>query len=162
MAHPPRIPVWLRSDQSVIYFVTLCVSGRKQVLANEQALGALKTAAQRLEHWRLLAAILMPDHLHAIVTPKEDRGAKLSNCSAALKRWLRSELGAIWEWQPGCFDRLLRSDESLHDKWLYLQEDPVRAGLVSCWEEWPYRIGFEDQPDLTNLAGGAPALQRPI
>ncbi|HEY4283875.1 MAG TPA: hypothetical protein VGM62_12490 [Chthoniobacterales bacterium] len=95
----------------------------------------------------MLSAILMPDHLHAIVTPTEDRDAKLSNCSAALKRWLRSELHATWKWQSGCFDRLLRSDESLHNKWLYLQENPVRAGLVNRWEEWPYRIGFDEQAD---------------
>ena len=145
MAHPPRIPVWLRWEQSVIYFVTLCVAQRRPVLANEQTLNALQIATKKLQHWKVLAAIIMPDHLHAIVTPTTDRGAKLSDCSAALKRWLRQELHASWHWQPGCFDRLLRSDESLHDKWLYLQENPVRAGLVSRWEDWPYRLGFEDQ-----------------
>ena len=145
MAHPPRIPVWLRLDQSVIYFVTLCVAGRRPVLANQEALAALKNAAQKLEHWRFLAAILMPDHLHAIVTPAVDRGADLTNCSAALKRWIRQELNASWKWQAGCFDRLLRNDESLRNKWIYLQNNPVRAGLVKHWEDWPYRIGFEDQ-----------------
>jgi hypothetical protein len=49
-----------------------------------------------------------------------------------------------WSWQPGCFDRLLRSDESLHDKWLYVEENPVRAGLVTRWEDWPYRYEFND------------------
>jgi REP element-mobilizing transposase RayT len=89
--------------------------------------------------------VLMPDHLHAIITPCTDRAAKVSNCSAALKRWIRNELNAPWKWQPGCFDRLLRTDESLHNKWLYLQQNPVRAGLVKPWEDWPYRIGFEEQ-----------------
>ena len=68
MAHPPRIPVWLPSEQSVIYFLTLCVGNRKPVLANERALRALDAAAQKLKHWKLLAAVMMPDHLHAIVT----------------------------------------------------------------------------------------------
>ena len=61
------------------------------------------------------------DHLHVVVAPSE-RDARLGNFSAALKRWMREELDASWEWQSGCFDRLLRSDESLHEKWLYLQE----------------------------------------
>jgi len=87
----------------------------------------------------------MPDHLHAIVTPTEDRAAKLGNFSAALKRWIRREPNATWHWQPGCFDRLLRSDESLHDKWLYVQHNPVRAGLVADWQDWPYRIEWHDQ-----------------
>jgi hypothetical protein len=40
MGHPPRIPVWLRWDQSVIYFVTICVADRKPVLANNEAFDA--------------------------------------------------------------------------------------------------------------------------
>jgi REP element-mobilizing transposase RayT len=145
MAHPPRIPVWLRSEQSVIYFITICVENREPVLANAAAFHAFKRAAGRLEHWRVVAAVLMPDHLHAIVTPTADRGANLSSCSAALKRWTREELSAAWHWQPGCFDRLLRSDESLQGKWSYVQNNPVRAGLVERWQDWPYRIGFDDQ-----------------
>lgn len=144
MGHPPRIPVWLTWDQSVIYFVTFCVEGRRQVLANEEAFLAFKNAASRLQDWKVLAAVLMPDHLHVIVTPTEDREARLGNCSAALKRWIRQELSARWKWQPGSFDRLLRSDESLHEKWLYVDENPVRAGLVKRPQDWPYRYVFNE------------------
>jgi len=86
----------------------------------------------------------MPDHIHIIAAPTEDRDAKVGNLSAALKRWMRQKLGASWKWQRGSFDRLLRSDESLHDKWLYVEENPVRAGLVSRWEDWPYRYEFNE------------------
>jgi hypothetical protein len=44
-----------------------------------------------------------------------------------------------WAWQEGCFDRLLRSDESLSEKWEYLRQNPVRAGLVNDPEDWPYQ-----------------------
>jgi REP element-mobilizing transposase RayT len=144
VGHPPRIPVWLPWEQRVIYFVTICVANRQAVLANEPAFNALKTAIGRLEDWRVLAAILMPDHLHVIAAPIENRNAKLGNFSAALKRWMRQELNASWNWQPGSFDRLLRFDESLHDKWLYVQENPVRAGLVQHWKDWPYQIGLDN------------------
>jgi putative transposase len=147
MGRPPRIPVWLRWERSVIYFVTIGVAHRRAVLANDETLEALKTAATKLRHWKILAAILMPDHLHVIVTPTRERSAQIGNFSAALKRWIRKELNASWQWQSGCFDRLLRSDESLHDKWLYIQNNPVRAGLVTRSEDWRYRIGFDDQDD---------------
>ena len=32
------------------------------------------------------------------------------------------------------FDRLLRSDVSAEEKWQYLRENRVRAGLVTRWE----------------------------
>ena len=144
MGHPRRIPVWLRWEQSVIYFVTLCVADRKPVLANAATLSALQTAAEKLQHWKLIAAVIMPDHLHVIATPTQDREAKVSDLSAALKRWIRQELNAPWRWQAGSFDRLLRSGESLHSKWLYLYENPERAGLVADADDWPYRIGFDE------------------
>ncbi len=144
MGHPPRIPVWLRWEQSVIYFVTICVADRKPVLADEKAFIAFKNAAAKLRDWTVLAAILMPDHLHVIAAPTIDRDAKVENFSAAIKRWMRQEMNASWKWQSGSFDRLLRSDESLHDKWLYVEENAVRAGLVKRWEDWPYRYEFND------------------
>lgn len=144
MGHPPRIPVWLHWDQSVVYFVTLCVESRRPVLANEEAFSAFTNAIAKLRDWSVLAAILMPDHLHVIVSPVNDREAKVGNFSAAIKRWMRQELKASWKWQVGCFDRLLRSDESVHDKWLYTEENPVRAGLVSRWQDWPYRYEFNE------------------
>lgn len=68
------------------------------------------------------------------------------------------------------FDRLLGCDESLHDKWLYLLENPVRAGLVKDWKDWPYRFEFNKGKQLqdaarlpvTDLASEALALQRTI
>lgn len=143
MGHPPRVPVWIGWEKSVIYFVTICVADRKAVLANNAAFSAFKRAAARLRHWKVLAAVLMPDHLHVVVAP-EDRDAKTGNFSGASKRWIREQLGASWKWQPGCFDRLMRSDESLHEKWLYLQENPVRARLVSNSGDWPYQIGLDE------------------
>jgi hypothetical protein len=41
-------------------------------------------------------------------------------------------------WQRGFFDHVLRNDESYGDKWNYVRENPVRAGLVSNPDEWPY------------------------
>ncbi len=144
MGHPPRIPVWLPWEQQVIYFVTICVANRQPVLANEHAFGAFKTAVAKLQQWTVLAAVMMPDHLHVIVSPTDGRDTRLGNFAAALKRSIRRELNAPWSWQPGCFDRLLRSDESLHQKWLYVQDNPVRARLVERSVDWPYRIGLDE------------------
>jgi REP element-mobilizing transposase RayT len=114
---------------------------RKPVLANEKTLRALRNAAERLQDWTLMAAVLMPDDLHVIVAPK-NREFRVGNFAGALKRWMRKELEASWNWQPGSFDRLLRSGDSLHAKRIYMQENPVRAGLVKQAKDWPYQMGF--------------------
>jgi REP-associated tyrosine transposase len=142
MAHPPRIPVWLRWDQEVVYFLTFCVARRERALANDEAFAAFKCAIARLTNWNVIAAVLMPDHIHLLIAPN-DREAAVGNASGAIKRWIRQGLDAEWQWQPGSFDRLLRSDESAEEKWQYIRENPVRAALVEKWQEWPYRIGFD-------------------
>jgi hypothetical protein len=42
-------------------------------------------------------------------------------------------------WEEGFFDHVLRSDESYAQKWNYIRENPVRAGLVTSVEDWPYQ-----------------------
>ena len=69
MTHPPRIPVWLPLEKEVAYFITICVQKRQPVLANPKAFTAFKNAVSKIERWRLFAAVVMPDHLHAIVAP---------------------------------------------------------------------------------------------
>jgi hypothetical protein len=96
----------------------------------------------RLDEWTTLAAIAMPDHLHTLVAPL-DRDASVAAFSKLFKRWFDEEyctnhcrpsvsdgtpVRKTWKWQEGCFDRLLRSDESLSDRWEYLRQNPVRAG----------------------------------
>jgi len=41
-------------------------------------------------------------------------------------------------WQKGFFDHILRSGEAYSQKWDYVRENPVRAGLVTDWREWPF------------------------
>jgi putative transposase len=41
-------------------------------------------------------------------------------------------------WQKGFFDHILRNEESYCGKWSYVRENPVRAGLVKNWQEWPF------------------------
>ena len=42
-------------------------------------------------------------------------------------------------WQEGFFDHLMRSDESYSQKWNYVRQNPVRAGLVKSADDWPYQ-----------------------
>lgn len=149
MAHPPRIPVLLDDATPVIYFLTLCVDNRLPVLANEPAWTAIRKSAERLNQWHTLALLAMPDHLHALVAPL-DRYASPGVYSNWIKRWIRAELSARWKWQAGCFDRLLRSDDSAQQKWIYIRENPVAENLVGDWRDWTYQMGFRE-PSATTL-----------
>lgn len=55
-----------------------------------------------------------------------------------MKRKVSVAFKPTWAWQEGCFDHLLRSDESFNAKLLYVLLNPVRAGLVKRWRDWEY------------------------
>jgi REP element-mobilizing transposase RayT len=151
MAEPPRLSeILLPHDKEIIYFVTLCVEGGRPVLANAEMFDAIKTVIKQLRKWEVMAAVIMPDHAHMIVAPVEDRDLSVGDFAMAFKRLLRKNLaGRQWKWQRGCFDRLLRSDEDLGNKWTYVQENPVRAGLVERAEDWPFYLDLNNDEKLT-------------
>jgi putative transposase len=86
--------------------------------------------------------VLMPDHLHAFVLLRPGP-LRLSGWMKSLKNTLSKTLRAMGKpaphWQDGFFDHVLRSSESYEQKWLYVRDNPVRAGLVSRAEDWPYQ-----------------------
>jgi REP element-mobilizing transposase RayT len=128
------------------------VHDRKPVLANPSAWKICRSTLDKLDQWKMLAAIAMPDHLHVLAAPA-DREASVSAFTKWFKRWFnaayrdcpRPVAADGWDWQEGCFDRLLRSDESLSEKWEYLRQNPVRAGLVRNPDDWPYQFQFNEE-----------------
>lgn len=127
---------------SPIYFVTACTFDRRSILAKHEIHEAFSAFARVGEkHGAYVGAyVLMPDHLHLFVALEQDRG--LSNWMKSLKNALSKSLRSTGipspHWQKGFFDHLLRSDESYSQKWEYVRDNPVRAGLVKIWEEWAY------------------------
>jgi len=83
----------------------------------------------------------MPDHIHLFVSPP--RNLRLENYVRLLKqhlnRALRVDLPNGRLWQPGFFDHLIRAHESYQEKWEYVLQNPVRAGLVERSQDWPYQ-----------------------
>ena len=91
-------------------------------------------------HPRTLAACLMPDHAHWLVSgetgwPDDVRRLKSHTTQVA---WRAGHRGRLW--QRSYWDRVARSREDLLAVCEYLVTNPVRAGLVSSVEEYPYQV----------------------
>jgi len=126
-----------------MYFVTACAAERQKLLANEPIHSAFKAFAASAPNYGAWvgAYIFMPDHFHLFVAI-DDEKLSLSNWLKSLKGTLSSVLRREGKsppyWQKGFFDHMLRSKESYTQKWHYVRENPVRAGLVKRCEDWPY------------------------
>ena len=86
---------------------------------------------------------IMPDHLHFFVLGNDD--FNVAQWVNGLKRAISVSLGATKKrplWQSGFFDHVLRNDESYGEKFKYVRENPIRAGLIQRADDWPYQGEF--------------------
>jgi putative transposase len=126
-----------------IYFITTSTSGRRKILANTDIhTSVIDFAEKGPEHGAWLGAyVIMPDHLHTFVVI-DDQRIDLPTWTKSLKNVLSKVLRLHKipspRWQKGFFDHVLRSQESYSQKWDYVRENPVRAGLAKNWSEWPF------------------------
>ena len=143
--HPPRLRRldWHFTDCPV-FFLTACTAGRRQIMADDGTHRAFSRFAENAAPLGVLVGryVLMPDHLH-LFAAFAPGAIRLSDWMTALKRtlakgWTARGVGGP-HWQRGFFDHVLRSEESYAQKWQYVAQNPVRAGLVGKWEEWPYQ-----------------------
>jgi REP element-mobilizing transposase RayT len=84
----------------------------------------------------------MPDHIHLFCSPAEVPPESIRSWikywkALVSKRWPHPEEHPVWQ-QDG-WDTQLRQGESYATKWLYVRNNPVRAGLVPSPEQWPHQ-----------------------
>lgn len=129
--------------ETPVYFITTCTEKRRHLLDNDATHEVFRRFCTYARQRGALVGkyVLMPDHLHLFICiPPGDMTL------AAWMKSLKNSLSKHWRetgvdaphWQKGYFDHLIRSDESHADKWRYVRDNPLRAGLVERPEDWPY------------------------
>jgi REP element-mobilizing transposase RayT len=123
-----------------LYFVTFATRDRKSIPSLDRA----HLVLQQYAHCAIAKFdvalgryVIMPDHVRLFV--RGDRNFTLASWIGGLKRAISVALTSPRLWQPGFFDHILRSDESYSEKWNYVRDNPVRAGLVETADDWPYQ-----------------------
>jgi putative transposase len=127
--------VWIKHP---IYFLTLCIHHRAKILAAPNPAHVLIEswhATPAVHGWIIGRYVIMPDHVHFFAPPQAD-AKYLSAFIRDWKKWTTRKLhedGTVASivWQPEFFDHVLRSADSYNEKWNYVRDNPVRAGLVA-------------------------------
>ena len=140
------------------YFLTICVQDRQQVLADEAVYRRLVTflrGSPRRYGWWPTRYVMMPGHLHLL--------ASTSPNSVSLGAWVKALKAFVsqreFRWQKDFFDHVIRNDESENEKWEYIRQNPVRAGLVTKTEDW--RFAGEVNYEQPSAASGDAAYNNP-
>ena len=134
---PHERPLWLSTNHA--YFITTCVTprGENHLAKSEIAEALIESFAWRHENsrWHGLIFLIMPDHVHFVAVESPDHS--LTKEIHDWKKYTGRTLGISW--QRDFFEHRLRHDESRSEKYEYILNNPVRAGLVEKSDDWAFR-----------------------
>ena len=138
------LPHYQKAGRTV--FITFCKANR--IAFTPEARDAIlhHCLHDHTKRYDLHAAVVMPDHVHLLLTPLRDEKGwpysrpiilkTLKGMSARSVNKLEGSSGPIW--QEESFDHVLRSQESFEEKLEYLRQNPVRRGLVRRPEDYKW------------------------
>ena len=137
---PAHWPPVENGNQSKLLFVTVNTNKRKPILANPKAVDLILEAWIKADAWLVGRYAIMPDHIHLFCAPNRpdfeiDHWIRYWKTLVS-KKWPNPDEQPIW--QLNCWDTQLRHGESYAAKWEYVRNNPVRHGLVSRTEDWPW------------------------
>lgn len=120
-----------------------------------------------IKHWdrqriRLISAVVMPDHVHALVEPlpvagraseTHDLPAWLQSVKAYSGREISQRRGGLGQvWIRETFDRWIRSESDLDEKYRYIANNPIKEGLATHPEAYRWWYGL----DVLGIGMGLP------
>jgi REP element-mobilizing transposase RayT len=123
------------------YFITFRCRGKVTLpaAARDIVLSALHYwNGQRIE---LDAAVVMPDHVHAIFRVMD--GSDLSAILHSIKSFSASAVNRLMGtngslWLDESFDHIIRHEQEWEEKIAYVRNNPVKRGLVADWGDYPW------------------------
>jgi putative transposase len=141
-------PTWLRQPE-IANCVVSCL--------RENAGGA----------YDLHAYVIMPNHVHVLLRlrPREQLATitrALKGKSARLSNVLLGRTGQPF-WQDESFDHWIRHPQQFAKVKAYIEWNPVRAGLVTTPEQWPYSsaAGYGSQAEACATTLPDPTVRGP-
>ena len=144
LAHPPPIR---RHNQPTVLYVTVCVAGRRKILASPEVQAVFVDSWRVATHWLAGRYVIMPNHVHFFCVPGVGDHPPVLRWVGYWKRLGGKRcpaLGGVC--QAECGDTQMRSHEHYEEKLSYMHNNPVRAGLVNLGEEWPFQGKVHDIP----------------
>ena len=139
-----------------IYFVTAVTDGRIPILiefANE-FIEAMTEASRRI-NFKLIAHVIMPDHVHMIIDPCNNNLSgiiRIIKLIFAYNYRKAKGLDRAKVWQARFWDHIIRNEKDLINHLDYIHYNPVKHGFAVAPIEWCFssyreflKNGFYDE-----------------
>jgi REP element-mobilizing transposase RayT len=138
-----RLPHWI--PDAVAIFVTrrLADSGPRWLAAPalaEIVANAIQFGSASGHWYELHAWVVMPNHVHVVMRPIHNFSKIMRWLKWTTARRCNESLGrtGIPFWQDESYDHWIRDRHEFHSVVNYVEQNPVRAGLVEQAEDWAW------------------------
>ena len=144
--HPAHHQLMEQSNCSSIVFVTVCSKDRKPLFARSDVHELVVRSWEKADLWIVGRYVLMPDHIHLFCSPAIHEYPPLKKWiqywkALVSKKWPHPAEQPIW--QQDFWDTQLRQSDTYSEKWHYVLNNPVRAGLIGQANHWPFQDEME-------------------
>ena len=131
-------------EEGYPYFITTTTYKRERIFTDEQTCKILLVALEFFKltlNYKIFAYCLMPEHLHLILqtTGKYNPSYIMRMIKGNFSRkfnMIHSQQGKVW--QEGYYDTGIRDIGMMLQKIEYIHDNPVRAGLVTSPDQYPF------------------------
>jgi REP-associated tyrosine transposase len=137
-----RLPSATYTEPGRTFSITIATSPKTPIFADIsfglKCLNYLEDLRDKMG-LRIYAYCLMPDHVHllAAMTSRASLVSAIGSWKSRCYQERRESIAPERFWQRSFYDRALRDNEDLLDSALYVLNNPVRAGLVKDFHDYP-------------------------
>lgn len=103
-------------------------------------IATLRRGDQELRQYDLKAFVVMPNHVHALLHPRCELHRVTNGLKGVTAREANRILGRTGKhfWQDETYDHWIRDGRQFDRVRLYIERNPVTAGLAKAPEDWPW------------------------
>ena len=125
------------------YFLTFCCHSKQRIFTSSTVVGSVMLQIDRAandEQFALVAYCFMPDHVHFLIEALAETsdGLRFMTRAKQLSGFHYGHAHRRRLWQRYGFERVLRDDEDTRGVARYILENPIRRGLVTCVQDYPF------------------------
>lgn len=134
----------------------------RQPSVAQMVVDAIHYNAYTLEHYTFHAFAVMPNHVHLLVTALVPLPKMMKSLKGITAKRANEMLGLTGNsfWQEESYDRLVRDRREFEKIQSYIEENPVRAGLVRDAAEYRWSSAGWPTGGSTADQGSAPLKRR--
>jgi RecG-like helicase/REP element-mobilizing transposase RayT len=145
------------------YAITFATRNHRQLSDKARDIVLESILRWKDRRYELYAACVMPDHVHLLIEPMIERDAKsgnpvffsLSKILHSVKSFTASRINKTEKtnepvWETESFDRLIRSESDLREKFLYITRNPWDAAVAGQGQDyrWVWYVGSSNAQEF--------------